>query len=203
MIFVCYRFVVIFAQLGAVCLRGFCFSVVCLYWTGQRRLLGVPVLPASLSPRGYRVDRGPAGECQTTAASRLEPMPSELLVQKGEVPMWKLPAVLLISLICLPSVHPVSARAGSERFQTGFHRELGAMAARAAVGSTIGLLNGMFLGPGGCAGPASSVRRGRYVSPYEQAYMRESMRIQMEQHTRWIRDQRNQGVMDARRDFGW
>jgi len=94
------------------------------------------------------------------------------------------------------------ACAGSDRFQTGFHAELGAIAARTVVGTALGILGGMF-GPGGpypCGRPYSGWG---YSTPYEEAYAREAARIRRERYYRWLRVQRAMGRRDARMDFGY
>lgn len=110
------------------------------------------------------------------------------------IALW---GVLVISLAA--SSGCISTR----RFQTGFHMGLGMQAAQAMVGTAVGVLGGITGTRGGVGRPPHGWSRGRSASPYEEAYARETARLERERYERWVRTERERGRADARRHAGW
>lgn len=91
----------------------------------------------------------------------------------------------------------------TRRFQTGFHLGLGMQAAQALVGTAVGVLGGITGSPGGAGRSTHTWSRGFSASPYEEAYARETARLERERYERWVRAERDRGRADARRQAGW
>lgn len=108
-------------------------------------------------------------------------------------------AILGILLVCLSFA---SGCISTRRFQTGFHMGLGMQAAQALVGTAVGALSGIT-GAGARTSRVSGGWGRSCSSPYEEAYARETARLERERYERWVRAERERGKADARRHAGW
>lgn len=102
-------------------------------------------------------------------------------------------------------VPTVSFAGGHRNFHEGFHQGLGALAAVAVVGAVAHMVTYQpayaYQPP---PPPAYSHHASpHYASPYDEAYAHEYARLQQQAAEARRRQEIQQGIMDARRDFGY